>query len=61
MAKTPNPAHDETVVRRAPLFTALDDSAASTLKESMTTVKINKGGVLFSEGDEGQTLYVIIE
>ena len=53
--------NDEAVVRRAPLFTALDDSAASTLRESMATVKISKGNVLFSEGDDGQTLYVIIE
>lgn len=40
MPKAPDPAHDEAVVRRAPLFTALDDNAAATLKAAMTTVKI---------------------
>ncbi|MFM8842208.1 MAG: cyclic nucleotide-binding domain-containing protein, partial [Actinomycetota bacterium] len=60
MAKSPDTTHDEAVVRKAPLFTALDDSAASTLREAMTTVKISRGNVLFSEGDDGQTLYVII-
>lgn len=52
---------DEDVVRRAPLFTALDAEAASTLRASMDSVKINKGGILFAEGDEGDHLYVIVE
>ncbi|MGA1739060.1 MAG: cyclic nucleotide-binding domain-containing protein, partial [Candidatus Nanopelagicaceae bacterium] len=61
MAKSAEITHDEATVRKAPLFTALDDSAASTLREAMTTVKISKGNVLFSEGDDGQTLYVIVD
>jgi len=61
MAKAVSAGRDEEVVRRAPLFTALDDGAAATLREAMSTVKISKGGVLFSEGDDGQTLYVIVE
>ena len=61
MPKSPEITHDEATVRRAPLFTALDDDAASTLREAMTTVKIGKGNVLFSEGDDGQTLYVIVD
>ncbi len=52
---------DEQVVRRAPLFTALDDGAAATLRSAMTTVKVIKGNNLFSEGDEGDHLYVIVE
>ena len=52
---------DEQVVRRAPLFTALDDAAASALRSAMQTVKIKKGEDLFKEGDDGHHLYVIIE
>jgi CRP/FNR family transcriptional regulator, cyclic AMP receptor protein len=54
------PQEDE-VVRRAPLFTALDDAAAASLRASMDTVKIAKGSILFKEGDDGEHLYVIIE
>ena len=53
--------HEEEVVRRAPLFTALDDAAAASLRASMDTVKIAKGSILFKEGDDGEHLYVIIE
>ncbi|CAB5240481.1 unannotated protein [freshwater metagenome] len=52
---------DEDVVRQAPLFTALDTEAAASLRASMDSVRINKGGVLFAEGDEGDHLYVIVE
>ena len=52
---------DDEVVRRAPLFTALDDAAAASLRASMDTVKIAKGSILFKEGDDGEHLYVIIE
>ncbi len=52
---------EEEVVRRAPLFTALDDAAAVSLHASMDSVKIAKGGILFKEGDEGEHLYVIVE
>lgn len=49
------------IVRKAPLFTALDDAAAASLRASMETVRLAKGGTLFTEGDPGQHLYVIIE
>lgn len=54
------PQEDE-VVRRAPLFTALDDAQAASLRASMDSVKISKGGILFKEGDEGEHVYVIHE
>ena len=54
------PQEDE-VVRRAPLFTALDDAAAASVRASMDTVKIAKGSILFKEGDDGEHLYVIVE
>ena len=52
---------EEEVVRRAPLFTALDESAALSLRASMDTVKIAKGSILFKEGDDGEHLYVIVD
>ena len=52
---------DESIVRRAPLFTALDDAAAAALRASMETVRLPKGSTLFSEGDDGDQLYVIVE
>lgn len=52
---------DEAIVRRAPLFTALDDAAAASLRATMDTVRLPKGATLFSEGDEGHHLYVVIE
>jgi CRP-like cAMP-binding protein len=52
---------EQDVVRNAPLFTALDDVAAASLRASMDSVKIAKGSVLFAEGDEGDHLYVIVE
>jgi len=53
--------NDEDVIRRAPLFTALDDAAATTLRESMTQVKVSKGHTLFKEGDAGDRLFVVVE
>ncbi len=52
--------HQE-VIRKAPLFTALDDASAASLLANMDSVKIAKGSVLFAEGDEGDHLYVIAE
>ncbi|MEP6853871.1 MAG: Crp/Fnr family transcriptional regulator [Pedococcus sp.] len=52
---------DHDVVRRAPLFAALDEEASSTLMQSMTQTRLERGDVLFSEGDQGDRLYVIRE
>jgi CRP-like cAMP-binding protein len=52
---------EEEVVRRAPLFTALDEAAAISLRASMDSVKIANGSILFKEGDDGEHLYVIID
>ena len=52
---------EEEVERRAPLFTALDEAAAVSLRASMVSVKIAKGSILFKEGDDGEHLYVIID
>src|SRR6185436_9749042 len=54
-------AVDIDVVRRAPLFAALDDESANALMKSMTTSRLERGDVLFREGDQGNRLYVIGE
>ena len=53
--------NDEAVVRKAPLFSALDDAEASSLRESMVPVKVSKGNTLFKEGDDGNRLFVVLE
>ncbi len=50
---------DDEVVRRAPLFAALDDEAANALLSSMEQGELSRGGVLFHEGEPGDRLYVI--
>jgi CRP-like cAMP-binding protein len=60
-SKVPPVPIDQEVIRKAPLFTALDDAAAASLLANMVSVKISKGSVLFAEGDEGDQLYVIAE
>jgi CRP/FNR family cyclic AMP-dependent transcriptional regulator len=52
---------DIDVVRKAPLFSALDDEAAQALMESMTASRLERGDILFHEGDRGDRLYVIGE
>jgi CRP/FNR family transcriptional regulator, cyclic AMP receptor protein len=52
---------DNDIVRRAPLFTALDDGAAASLMDSMVEVSLGRGEQLFDEGDPGDRLYVIVE
>jgi CRP/FNR family cyclic AMP-dependent transcriptional regulator len=49
------------IVRRAPLFTALDDEAAASLRNTMTQVRLGRSEVLFAEGDRGDRLYVIVD
>ncbi|GAA4118674.1 Crp/Fnr family transcriptional regulator [Knoellia locipacati] len=48
-------------MRKAPLFAALDDEAADSLITSMTAQHMERGDVLFHEGDPGDRLYVIGE
>src|SRR5688500_15989531 len=47
------------VLRSAPLFSALDDDAANALSASMVEVRLERGQVLFNEGDLGDRLYVV--
>jgi CRP/FNR family transcriptional regulator, cyclic AMP receptor protein len=51
---------DPEILKQAPLFTGLEDEAATELSETMGTVRLNKGEVLFHEGDSGDRLYVVV-
>ena len=52
---------EEDAVRRAPIFTAIDEASAATLRASMSPVKMSKGQILFKEGDAGDRLFVVID
>jgi len=52
---------DNDVLRQAPLFSALDDEAATALRASMSETKIRRGEVLFREGDSGDRLFVVTD
>ena len=46
-------------MRSAPLFTALDDDAAAAVRATMVEQRLNKGDVLFTQGEIGDKLYLI--
>lgn len=51
----------EDVVRNAPLFLALDEEASIALRASMVEMDLARGEVIFSEGDAGDRLYIIVD
>jgi CRP-like cAMP-binding protein len=53
--------NEEDLVRQAPLFKALDSASAASLRASMSAVKLNRGQVLFKEGDAGDRLFVVVD
>src|SRR5205085_578695 len=59
-AKVSGASVDPEVIKRAPLFARLDDEAATALSSAMGTIKLNKGEVLFREGDSEDRLYVVV-
>ena len=46
---------DNDVLRQAPLFSSLDDEAATALGGSMAETTLRRGDVLFHEGDSGDS------
>jgi CRP/FNR family cyclic AMP-dependent transcriptional regulator len=48
------------VLRRAPLFEALDDDSAAGLQAGVTIVELARSERLFEEGASGHQLYVIL-
>ncbi len=59
MSPRANDQIDEAVVRKAPIFSGLDEAAASSLRASMSLVKLRKGQSLFKEGDDGDHLFIV--
>jgi CRP/FNR family transcriptional regulator len=52
--------HVEDVLRETPLFEALSDEDASALRTGIINVHLDRGERLFSEGDPGDKLYIIL-
>ena len=52
---------DHDAIRRAPLFSSLDVESAEQLIATMTTTHLERGDIIFHEGDRGDRLYVIGE
>lgn len=52
---------DDDVLRQTPLFSGLDDEAAASLRSSLTETRLDRGQVLFREGDSGDRLYVVLD
>ena len=53
--------HADDVLRRAPLFDALDDDSAAALQAGVTVVELARAERLFDEGASGNQLYVILD
>ena len=51
----------EDAVRNAPLFLALDEEASVALRACMVEIDFTRGQIVFSEGDPGDRLYVIMD
>ncbi|ADG86936.1 transcriptional regulator [Thermobispora bispora] len=49
------------ILMKAPLFSALDPESAAALRASITEIELSKGQTVFSEGEEGDRLYVVLE
>lgn len=53
--------HADDVLRRAPLFRALDDDGAAALQAGVTIVDLARAERLFDEGASGNQLYVVLD
>lgn len=51
----------EVALTNSPLFSALDSEAAASLRATMVEITIKKGEAIFTEGDPGDRLYLVIE
>jgi CRP/FNR family transcriptional regulator, cyclic AMP receptor protein len=46
---------------QAPLFSALDAEAAVALRASMAEMRVQRGGIIFAEGEAGERMYVVLD
>ncbi len=53
-------SHADDVLSQAPLFRALSEDDAKSLRTGLTITEISRGDRLFSEGDPGDKLYVVL-
>jgi CRP/FNR family transcriptional regulator, cyclic AMP receptor protein len=53
--------HAEDMLRRAPLFEALDEDETKALRAGVTDVALARGERLFDEDDDGDRLFVVLE
>jgi CRP/FNR family transcriptional regulator, cyclic AMP receptor protein len=53
--------HAEEMLRRAPLFEALEEEETRALRAGVTDVALVRGERLFDEGDDGDRLYVVLD
>lgn len=51
---------DPEVLKQAPLFNGLEDDAASDLSMAMKTITLDRGEILFQEGQPADRLYVVV-
>src|SRR6201994_3793606 len=49
------------VLRRTPLFEALDEDGTRELRQTMSQLRLHRGERLFDEGDGGDSLYVVLD
>jgi CRP/FNR family transcriptional regulator, cyclic AMP receptor protein len=61
MGKTSPMAHEDDPLSQAPLFEALSEADARALRANVATVVLSRGDRLFSEGDDGDKLYIILK
>jgi CRP/FNR family cyclic AMP-dependent transcriptional regulator len=53
-------AHTDDVLSETPLFEALNEQDAAALRSGIIDVQLDRGERLFSEGDAGDKLYIIL-
>ncbi|MGI9196049.1 MAG: Crp/Fnr family transcriptional regulator [Candidatus Nanopelagicales bacterium] len=46
---------------QAPLFSALDAEAAAALRASMSEQRVSRGAAIFTEGEPGDRMYVVLD
>ena len=46
---------------QAPLFSALDAEAAVAMRASMAEMRVQRGGIIFAEGEAGERMYVALD
>ena len=51
----------DSVLATAPLFAGLDETTAELLASAMTTRAVDRGHVVFNEGDTGDRLFIVLD